>query len=213
MRHVLVRHRGRQPAVDASAFVAPTAVLVGDVRVGPDCRVLYGAVIDSEGSTVELGATTIVNENAVIRATSVGDRDHPVVVADHVLIGPHATALGCRIDSCAYIATGATVLHGAIVGAGANVAVGALVHANSVVPRELFVPPNTIAVGDPVEIYDPGDERVAAAIQAVGFAERAFGVRTGWEDRIERYRQATEVRAAEFASHFDDETLGDEASG
>lgn len=74
---MLVRHRGRQPSVDASAFVAPTAVLIGDIRVRRDCRLLYGAVIDSEGSRVELGATTIVNENAVTRATSVGERDHP----------------------------------------------------------------------------------------------------------------------------------------
>jgi len=192
--------------------VAPTAVLVGDVRVGPDCRVLYGAVVDSEGSHVEIGATTIVNENAVIRATSVGGSDRPVLVGDHVLIGPHATVLGCRIGSCAYVATGATVLHGAVVGAGANVAVGALVHANSVVPDEFFVPPNTIAVGDPLEVFAAGDERVGPAIKAAGFAESAFGVRTAWEARIERYRQATEVRATEFASHFDDVTVEDDSS-
>jgi carbonic anhydrase/acetyltransferase-like protein (isoleucine patch superfamily) len=210
---VLVRHRGREPDVHASAFVAPTAVLIGDVRVGPRCRILYGAVIDSEGSMVEIDATTIVNENAVIRATSVGDRDHPVVVGDHVLIGPHATLLGCRIESCAYVATGATVLHGAIVGSGANVAVGALVHANTVVPSEFFVPPNTIAVGEPLELYAPGDERVGEAIKAVGFAESAFGVQAAWEDRIVRYRQATEVRASEFESHFDDVVLGGDAPG
>jgi carbonic anhydrase/acetyltransferase-like protein (isoleucine patch superfamily) len=209
---VLVRHRGRQPTVDPSAFVAATAVLVGDVRVGPQCRLLYGAVIDSEGSSVEIGATTIVTENAVLRATAVGDRDLPVVVGDHALIGPHATVLGCRIASYAYIATGATVLHGAVVGAGANVAVGALVHANSVVPEEFFVPPNTIAVGDPLEVYDPGDERLPAAVKAASFAETAFGVRTAWEDRIERYREATEVRASELASHFDDVVLTDEDS-
>jgi carbonic anhydrase/acetyltransferase-like protein (isoleucine patch superfamily) len=209
---MLVRHRGRQPTVDASAFVAPTAVLVGDVRIGPDCRLMYGAVVDSEGSRVEIGATTIVNENAVIRATSVGGMDHPVVVGDHVLVGPHATLLGCSLGACAYVATGATVLHGAVVGAGANVAVGALVHANSVVPDELFVPPNTIAVGDPLEIFAAGDDRLAAAIKAAAFAESAFGVRAAWEDRIERYRQATEVRAREFASHFDDVTVSDDPS-
>jgi carbonic anhydrase/acetyltransferase-like protein (isoleucine patch superfamily) len=198
--------------VDESAFVARTAVLIGNVRVGPGCRILYGAVIGSEGSRVEIGATTIVNENAVIRATSAGDHDHPVVVGDHVLIGPHASLLGCRIESCAYVATGATVLHGATIGSGANVAVGALVHANAVVPSEFFVPPNTVAVGAPLEVYAPGDDRIAAAIKAAGFAESAFGVRTAWEDRIDRYRQSTEVRAAEFASHFDDVDVGDDAS-
>jgi carbonic anhydrase/acetyltransferase-like protein (isoleucine patch superfamily) len=205
---MLVRHRGQDPIVDVSSYVAPTAVLVGDVRVGRECRLLYGAVIDAEGSSVTIGDTTIVTENAVIRATAAGDRDHPVVVGDHVLVGPHATLLGCRVEPCAYIATGATVLHGATVGAGANVAVGAVVHAGSAVPSEFFVPPNTIAVGEPVEIYAPTDPGLPAAIKALGFAERAFGVRTAWEDRLERYRQATEVRAAELASHFDDVALG-----
>jgi carbonic anhydrase/acetyltransferase-like protein (isoleucine patch superfamily) len=208
---MLVRHRGLQPTVDVSAFVAPTSVIIGDVRIGPSCRVLYGAVIDSEGSSVEVGATTIVSENAVIRATAAGDRDHQVVVGDHVLVGPHATLLGCRIESCAYIATGATVLHGATVGSGANVAVGALVHANAVVPSEFFVPPNTIAIGEPLEIYVPGDEGIGAAIKGSRFAESAFGVEIAWEARTERYRQSTEVRAAEFASHFDDVVLEDDS--
>jgi carbonic anhydrase/acetyltransferase-like protein (isoleucine patch superfamily) len=204
---MLIRHRGFQPAVDESAYVAPTAVLVGNVRVASRCRLLYGAVVDSEGSSVVIGDTTIIAENAVIRATSAGDRDHPVVVGDHVLVGPHATLLGCRVESCAYVATGATVLHAATVGRGANVAVGAVVHAGAVVPSEFFVPPNAIAVGDPLELFAPTDEGLAPAIKAVGFAERAFGVRTAWEDRVERYRQSTEVRATELGSHFDDVVL------
>jgi carbonic anhydrase/acetyltransferase-like protein (isoleucine patch superfamily) len=208
---MLVRHRGLEPAVDASAYVAPTAVLVGNVRIGPGCRLLYGAVVDSEGSSVVIGDTTIVTENAVILATSAGDRDHPVVLGDHILVGPHATLLGCRVESCAYVATGATVLHGATVGRGANVAVGAVVHADAVVPSEFFVPPNAIAVGDPLQLFAPTDERLAPAIKAIGFAERAFGVRTPWEDRVERYRQSTEVRAAELESHFDDVVLWGEA--
>ena len=180
--------------------------------MGPSCRVLYGAVIDSEGSRIEIGPTTIVGENAVLRATAAGEREHPVVVEDHVLVGPHATLLGCRIESCAYVATGATILHGATIGSGACVAVGALVHANAVVPDELFVPPNTVAIGDPLEIYAPGDEALGPAIKAAGFAASAFGVQAAWEDRIERYRAATEVRAAEFESHFDDVDLSDEGT-
>jgi carbonic anhydrase/acetyltransferase-like protein (isoleucine patch superfamily) len=210
---MLVRHRGLEPAVDASAYVAPTAVLVGNVRIGPNCRILYGAVLDSEGSHVEIGPTTIVAENAVIRATSAGDRDHPVVLGDHVFVAPHATLLGCRVESCSYVATGATVLHGATVASGANVAVGALVHADAAVPSDFFVPPNAIAVGDPLELYAPTDAGVPAAIKAAGFAERAFGVRTAWEDRVTRYRQSTEVRAAELESHFDDVVLDGDVIG
>jgi carbonic anhydrase/acetyltransferase-like protein (isoleucine patch superfamily) len=138
---MLIRNCGAEPIVDASAFVAPTAVLVGRVSVSPMARVMYGAVMDSEASKIEVGATAIVCENAVLRATSVGGADLPAVVGDHTFVGPHATLLGCAVEPACYVATGATVLQGATVESGAVVAVGALVHANTKVPSEFFVPP------------------------------------------------------------------------
>ena len=158
---------------------------------------------------VEVGSTTIINEHAVLRATAVGDEERPVVVGDHVLVGPHASLLGCTVEPCSYIATGATVLHGATVRSGANVAVGAVVHANAVVPREFFVRPNTIAVGDPLEIFAPGDEGLTEAVKAAGFAASAFGVEVPFEDRINRYRASTEVRSEEFGAHLEDVVLDD----
>ena len=138
---MFVRNRGADPAVDPAAFVAPTTVLVGRVLIGPGARVMYGAVLDSEGSRVEVGPTSIICENAVLRATAVGNEEHPVLLGDHVFVGPHATLLGCVVEPACYVATGATVLQGARVGAGAVIAVGALVHANTKVPSEFFVPP------------------------------------------------------------------------
>lgn len=206
---MIIRSRGVEPAVDASAFVAPTAVLSGNVSVGPKARIMYGAVLDSEASKVEIGECAIVCENAVLRATAVGDTDLTAFVGDHVFIGPHATLLGCTLESACYIAAGATVLQGAAVKSGAAVGVGALVHANAVVPDEFFVPPNAIAVGDPIEIYAPGDEGLEEAIKSANFARTAFGVRTAWEDRISRYRETAEVRSEEFGAHLEDSVLDD----
>jgi carbonic anhydrase/acetyltransferase-like protein (isoleucine patch superfamily) len=205
---MLLRHRGREPVIDPSAFVAPTATLVGDVRVGPRARVMYGAVLDAEASRIELGECAIVCEHAVLRATAAGGTPRPVVVADHVFVGPHATLLGCRIDRCAYVATGATVLHAARIGAGGAVAVGALVHGGAVIPDEFFLPPNMIAVGDPVRVV-PADDPVvlAEAVRSTGFARLAFGVEAAWEDRIARYEQVAEIRSEEFAAHLDDVVL------
>ena len=204
---MLIRHRGARPRVDSSAYVAPNATLVGDVLVGPHARVMYGAVLDAEGSRVEVGAHTIVSEHAVLRATAVTDA--PVVLADHVFVGPHATVLGARVAQAAYLAANATVLQSAAVGAGACVAVGALVHARTVLPAEFFLPPHTTVVGDPAEVFGPDRaEELAAAIAGVGFADAAFGVRTAWTDRITRYREAAEVRSAEYAAHADDEVVG-----
>ncbi len=205
---MLIKHRGFEPSVDSSAFVAPTASLVGRVEAGRDSRIMYGAVVDSEGSRIEIGDCAIVCENAVLRATASGDRDHAVLIGDHVFIGPHATLLGCTVESCCYIATGATVLQGAIIRSGAVVAVGALVHANTMVPSGFFVPPNAIAIGDPIKVYGPSEkEALADAIRSIGFAKTAFGIEAAWEDRISRYRQVTQVRSKEFGSHFGDSIL------
>ena len=205
---MLIKHRGFEPVVDSSVFVAPTAVIVGNVRVGPKSRIMYGAILDSEGSKIEIGECTITCENAVLRATAVGETDYPVVIGDNVFISPHATLLGCTIDSCSYIGTGATVLQGATVHPGAAVAVGALVHANTVVPEKFLIPPNTIAVGDPIRLYSPDQgEDLTRAIKSIRFAKIAFGVEAQWEDRISRYKQSTEVRSKEFESHVDDVIL------
>ena len=98
-----------------------------------------GRVLDAEGSRVEVGEAAIVAENAVLRATAVSDVDAPVLIGDHVFIGPHATVLGASVGRCAYLAAGVTVLQGARLGAGASVAVVALVHARTVLPDEFFV--------------------------------------------------------------------------
>lgn len=207
-----VRHRGYEPRVDASVYVAPTAVLVGNVEVGARARVMYGAILDSEASTISIGDDSIVCENAVIRATAQGGTPHPVMIADHVFIGPHATVLGCTLARCVYVATGATILQGAEVGPGSVVAVGALVHANTVVPEGTFIPPCNIAIGNPVKIYAPGDENLIGAIKSIGFPSTAFGVKPDPTDRLAVCRGATEARSREFEAHLSDEVLDEKPS-
>ncbi len=204
---MLIKNRGAVPDIDNSAFVAPNATLVGQVRIGPHSRVMYGATLDSEGSRIEVGEYSIICENAVLRATAITVDENPVLVSDHVFISPHTTLLGCKIERCSYIATGATILHGAIVQEGAVVAVGGLVHAKTVIPSGFFVPPYMIAIGSPVRLYSPNDRELPQAIKANEFSKRAFGVDTGWGDLIEKYARVTETRSDEFKSHFDDEIV------
>ncbi|MFG1947374.1 gamma carbonic anhydrase family protein [Nonomuraea sp. NPDC048826] len=205
-RGIRIRHRGHEPQVHPTAYVAPTATLVGDVRVGPRARVMYGAVLDAEGSRIEVGEAAVICENAVLRGSAVAG-DQPVLVGDHVFVGPQATLLGCEVGRCSYVATAATVLQCARLGAGSVVAVGALVHARTVVPDEFFVPPHTVALDAPVWLLAPGDPDLAEAIRQVGFAQVAFGVDAEWTDRISRYEHIAEVRVAEFGAHADDKVL------
>jgi carbonic anhydrase/acetyltransferase-like protein (isoleucine patch superfamily) len=64
---MLLRHRDHEPSVDPTAYIAPNATLCGDVRVGPGARILFGAVVSAEDGRVEIGARSIVMENAVLR--------------------------------------------------------------------------------------------------------------------------------------------------
>ncbi|HXV94062.1 MAG TPA: gamma carbonic anhydrase family protein [Pseudonocardia sp.] len=170
---MFVRHRHARPRVDESAYVAPTAVLCGDVTVGPHSRVLFGAVITAEGGPVEIGAHSIVMENAIVR----GVPRHPARIGDHVLVGPHAHLSGCVVEGDARIATGAMLYNGARLGHGAEVEFGAVVHVNTVVPSGVAVPMGWFAGGDPAELVPPGDwERIRTLMGALDYPGTVFGV-------------------------------------
>ena len=87
---MLLEHRGRRPRIHESAYVAPTAVICGDVTIGEDCQILFGAVLVAEGGPVVIGSNCIIMEYAVVRGTS----SHPTHLGDHVLVGPHTHLTG-----------------------------------------------------------------------------------------------------------------------
>lgn len=170
---VFVSHRSKSPRVAESAYIAPTAVLCGDVTVGPHSRVLFGAVITAEGAPVEIGANCVIMENAVIR----GVPKHRTRIGNHVLVGPHASLTGCVIEGDSRIATGALVFNGARVEVGAEVEFHAVVYVNTVVPAGVAVPMGWFAGGDPAELVPPSDwERIREIIGPLDYAGTVFGV-------------------------------------
>ena len=173
---VFVEHRRGLPRVSESAYIAPTAVLSGDVTVGPHSRVLFGAVITAEGGPVHIGANCIVMENAVVR----GVPRHEMRLGDNVIVGPHAHLTGCVIEGDSRIATGAVVFNGARIGMGAEVEFHAVVHVNTVVPAGTAVPMGWFAGGDPAELVPPEDsERIRTLLGRLDYAGTVFGVGQG----------------------------------
>jgi carbonic anhydrase/acetyltransferase-like protein (isoleucine patch superfamily) len=170
---VFVEHRHARPRVDESAYVAPNAVVCGDVTIGAHSRVLFGAVLTAEGGPVEIGAHCIVMEQAVLR----GVPRHGLRIGDNVMVGPHAHLTGCAIDGDARIATGATVFNGAHLESGAEVEFGAVVHVNTRVPAGTAVPMGWFAGGDPAELVPPSDwERIQALMGPLDYPGTVFGV-------------------------------------
>jgi len=169
---VFVRHRNKSPKVAESAYIAPTAVLCGDVTVGAHSRILFGAVITAEGGPVEIGAHCVVMENAVVR----GVPQHPTRLGDHVLVGPHASLTGCVVEGDTRIATGAVLFNGARVEVGAEVEFHAVVYVNTVVPAGMAVPMGWFAGGDPAQLIAPGDwERIRELVGPLDYAGTVFG--------------------------------------
>lgn len=170
---MFVVHRHGRPKVDDSAYVAPTAVLCGDVTIGPHSRVLFGAVITAEGGPVQIGSNCVVMENAVVR----GVARHPVTIGDNVIVGPHTHLTGCRVDGDARIATGAIVFNGAHLRSGVEVDFHALVHVNTVVPEGVVVPMGWFAGGDPAELVAPTDsDRIRELMGPLDYPGTVFGV-------------------------------------
>ncbi|QEV16440.1 gamma carbonic anhydrase family protein [Streptomyces alboniger] len=168
--------RGHSPTVHPEARVAPTAVVSGAVTIGPGAVVLDGAVITAESASVEIGAESIVMENAVVR----GAGSHPAVIGERTMIGPGTHITGARIGGECMIATHSSVFNGAHLDDGVLVAIGAIVHVGTRLLEGDRVPMQHIAVGDPAEIYPP--ERAAEAhraVERIGFTTQVFGHDTG----------------------------------
>lgn len=170
---MLIEHRGRAPEVDPSAYIAPTAVICGAVRIGPQARVLFGAVLTAEDGEVTVGARTVVMENALVR----GRARHPAAIGDNVLIGPHAHVNGATVADGCFIATGAALFPGCVTGPGSEVRVHGVVQVNTVLPPGTTVPIGWVAVGDPARVFPPGEhDQIWAVQETLDFPGTVYGV-------------------------------------
>jgi carbonic anhydrase/acetyltransferase-like protein (isoleucine patch superfamily) len=202
---VLIEHDGKRPQVAASAYVAPTAVVSGDVTIGDDVRILFGAVVTADGGAVELGERCIVMENALIR----GRAGHPVRIGKHVIVGPHAHVNGAQIEDDAFLATGVSIFPGARIGARAEIRINGVVQVNTVVPADGLVPIGWVAVGDPAEAFPPARHDEIWAIQReLNFPMTVFGVERPAEGSLQTLHPEITRRYAElFGRHRDDRIL------
>jgi gamma-carbonic anhydrase len=202
---VFVEHRLKIPQVSESAYIAPTAVLAGDVTVGPHSRVLFGAVITAEGGPVEIGRNCVIMENAVVR----GVPGQQTRIGDDVLVGPHAHLTGCVIDGRSRIATGATVFNGARIETGADVQFNAVVYVNTLVPAGAAVPMGWVAGGQPAELVAPGEwDRIRAIMGPLDYPGTVFGI--GADDSGARMSDVARRYARGLALHHRDHVLPDE---
>jgi carbonic anhydrase/acetyltransferase-like protein (isoleucine patch superfamily) len=154
---MFIEFRGKLPRVHPTAFVAPTAVLIGDVEIGEESSVWFGAVIRGDNGPIRIGARSNVQDNAVIHV----GHDSQTIVGNDVTIGHCALMEDCVIEDGALIGSNSVVLNYARIGG------RALIGAGSVVPSGAEIPPAVVVAGAPAKV------RKALDGPAVTWVERA----------------------------------------
>ncbi len=147
---------GHSPQVDATAWVAPNATLVGRVSLGPESSVFYGAVLRGDTDAIALGARSNLQDNVVVHC----DTGVPTTIGAGVSVGHGAVVHGCTIEDDCLVGMHATVMNGAVIGAGSLVAGGAVVLEGTIVP------PRSLVAGVPAKVRRELTDDELAGIRA-----------------------------------------------
>lgn len=181
--------------IESTAWVAPTAVLTGDVSIGPNSRVLNGAVLNGDRGAVVVGTDVVIMENALVR----GRPDHPCHIGDAVLVGPHAHLNGTWVEDEVFVATGVSMFPGSRAGARSEMRINSVLHVNSVLEPGTVVPIGWIAAGRPAQLFSPDrHDELWATQESLDFPGTVYGVPRGTSMRdIMRKQCATYTPAGE----------------
>lgn len=133
---------GRTPRIHPSAWIAPTATIIGDVEIGPDSSVFYGCVLRADSGAIRLGARTNIQDNSVIHV----DADAPATLGDDVTVGHMALVHGATVEDGCLIGMKSALLSRSIVRAGSLVAAGAVVLEGAEIPAR------SLAAGVPAKV-------------------------------------------------------------
>jgi carbonic anhydrase/acetyltransferase-like protein (isoleucine patch superfamily) len=156
---------GIAPEIHPTAWVAPTAVLVGRVIIGPRANIWFGAVLRGDNEPIIVGEGSNVQENAVLHT----DMGSPLTIGANCTIGHKAMLHGCIIEDGCLIGMGATLLNGATIGT------GSLVGACALVTEGKIIPPGSLVMGSPGKVVRELDEAARARLlkSAAGYQANA----------------------------------------
>jgi carbonic anhydrase/acetyltransferase-like protein (isoleucine patch superfamily) len=142
------------PDVERALFIAWNATVAGDVVLGRDVSVWFGATVRGDMAGIRIGDETNVQDGCTLHV----DTDAPLTIGRGVTIGHNAVLHGCTVEDECLIGMGAVVLNGAVIGAGSVVGAGALVTEAKVFP------PRSLIVGSPAKALRQVDDQMLARI-------------------------------------------------
>jgi len=162
---------GKRPKVHRDAYIAPTAVLIGDVEIKAGASVWFGAVLRGDESKITVGVGANVQDNVIIHCAE----DLPTVIEENATIGHSAQLEGCVVERGALVGMGATMLQRSRLGAGSMLAAGAVLLEGS------EIPPRHLAAGVPARVKKPlaGSSDGWVGTSALHYQQRALRYRAG----------------------------------
>jgi carbonic anhydrase/acetyltransferase-like protein (isoleucine patch superfamily) len=138
----LNRYLGQSPHVDATAYIAPSAVVVGDVRIGPKASIWPMCVVRGDINSIRIGEATNVQDGTIIHLAD----EHGVLIGNHVTIGHGAIVHACTVEDECLIGMRATILDGAVVGH------HSMIGACTLVTKDQVIPPGSLVMGSPGKV-------------------------------------------------------------
>ena len=132
---MIIKYKGKSPVVHKDAFVAPNAMIIGDVLIEEGASIWYGAVLRGDMAPIRIGKNSNVQDNATVHT----DTDKPTIIGENVTIGHNAVVHGCTIEDNSLIGIGAIVLNDALVKSGVMVAAASLVKERFVCEKSTLV--------------------------------------------------------------------------
>lgn len=161
---MIIPYKGKTPQVDETAFVAENATLIGDVTVGPNASVWFGAVIRGDNGPIVLGRGSNIQDNATLHT----EPKCGLTIGEYVTVGHNAVVHGAKVGDGALIGMEAVVLNDAEVGEYAVIGAGAVVKQGD------CIPPYSLAVGVPAKIIkrDVSTQREVNVANAEGYVAR-----------------------------------------
>lgn len=164
---------GAEPEYDESNYIAETAVVIGDVTLGPDASIWHHCTVRGDVNWIRIGEGTNVQDNTVVHVTH---GTAPTAIGAEVTIGHGAIIHGCTIQDEVLIGMGATVLDHAVIGT------RSIVGAQALVTKNFEVPPRSLVLGQPAEVVrELTDEEVASIQEGADNYRRYSAVHAGRE--------------------------------
>lgn len=142
--------------IAGTSWVAPNAVMIGDVTLGEDSSVWYLSVVRADSDAITIGDRTNIQDGTIIHV----DAGQPCSIGDQVSIGHRAVLHGCTIEDGALVGIGAIVLNGAVVGRGGVIAAGA------VITEGMTIAPGSLVVGVPGKVVGTVSAQLSARVEA-----------------------------------------------